>query len=56
MSPMKKIRAALILAQTFAKHGVLFVPVICESEAEHAQLLAQVMKKLDDMETAEEKH
>lgn len=56
MSPMKKIRAALILAQTFAKHGVLFVPVICESEAEHAQLLDKVMKKLDEMEAAEERH
>ena len=55
-NPMKKIRATLILAQTFAKHGVLFVPVICETEEEHAQLLARVMKKLDEMEAAEEKH
>lgn len=53
---MKKIRAALILAKTFAKHGVLFVPVICDTEEEHAQLLAQVMKKLDEMESGEEKH
>ncbi|MDZ5602577.1 DUF1382 family protein [Pseudomonas sp. RP23018S] len=54
MSTIKKIRASLIVAQTFAKYCVLFVPVICESEEEFTRLLARTMRKLDEMEAAEE--
>ena len=57
MSHIAKVRAALVMAQTFAKHGVLFVPMPCESTEEHAKLAAEAWKKLDDMEAAvEEKH
>lgn len=54
MHIIKKIRASLIVAQAFAKHRVLFVPVICETEEEFSRLLAQTMQKLDEMEAAEE--
>ena len=57
MSHIAKVRAALVMAQTFAKHGVLFVPMPCESDEEHAKLAAEAWKKMDDMEAAaEEKH
>lgn len=57
MSHIAKVRGALVMAQTFAKHRILFVPMPCESAEEHARLVAEAWKKLDEMEsTAEEKH
>lgn len=52
---VKDLRAALVLAQTFAKHGVLFVPMPVATAEEHAELSAKVWKKLDDMELAAER-
>ena len=51
---VKDLRAALVLAQTFAKHGVLFVPMPVATAEEHAELSAKAWKKLDDMELAAE--
>lgn len=57
MSHIARIRAALVMAQAFAKHGVLFVPMPCESTEEYTKLASDVWKKLDEMEAAaEEKH
>lgn len=57
MSNIAKIRGALVMAQTFAKQRILFVPMPCESAEEHARLVTEAWKKLDEMEaSAEEKH
>lgn len=44
------IRAALVLAQTFARHGVLFVPMPVASQQEHDELVAKAWAKLDELE------
>jgi hypothetical protein len=54
MIKVKSIRAALILAQTFAKHGVLFVPMPVSTPAEHEAMVAKAWAKLDELETAQE--
>jgi hypothetical protein len=54
MSNVKSIRAALILAQTFAKHGVLFVPMPVSTPAEHEEMVAKAWAKLDELEAAAE--
>jgi hypothetical protein len=54
MSNVKSIRAALILAQAFAKHGVLFVPMPVSTPAEREEMVAKAWAKLDELEAAQE--
>jgi hypothetical protein len=47
MSDIAQIREAMAMAQTFAKHRVLFVPMPVTSEEDHHQLLGQAQQRLD---------
>jgi hypothetical protein len=49
-----ELRAMALMAQTFTKHGVLFVPMPVTSEEEFKRLQTEAWEKLDAMEAAAE--
>lgn len=51
---VKDLRAVLILAETFVKHGVLFVPMPVADATEFEELKAKAWQKLDEMEAEAE--
>ena len=51
---VKDLRAVLILAETFAKHGVLFVPMPVADAKEFEELKAKAWQKLDEIEAEAE--
>jgi len=55
----KDLRDAAVMASTFTKHGVLFVPMPVTSEEDHHQLLGEAQQRLDILAAqaeAEEQH
>lgn len=48
----KDLRAMAVMADTFTKHGILFVPMPVASEEEFNRLQTEAWQKLDDMEMA----
>lgn len=51
---VKDLRTVLILAETFAKHGVLFVPIPVADAKEFEELKAKAWQRLDEMESESE--